>query len=42
VICLEEPERAHWRRKGLVERTKERFALPLTEIPVRRTPATVA
>ena len=34
VIFLEEPERAHWLRKGVVERARERFRLPVTEIGV--------
>ena len=34
VICLEEPERSHWLRKGVVERTRERFGVPVTEIDV--------
>ena len=25
VICLEEPERPHWLRKGVIERARERF-----------------
>jgi hypothetical protein len=32
VICLEEPEQAHWLRKGVVERARQRFAVPVTEI----------
>lgn len=43
VICLEEPERAHWLHRGVVERTTKRFALPVTEIAVAsREPAAVA
>lgn len=43
VICLEEPERPHWLRKGIVERARERFQLPVTEIDVAaREPAAVA
>jgi GABA permease len=43
VICLEEPERPHWARKGVVERARERFGLPVTEIDVaERTPAVLA
>ena len=34
VICLEEPERAHWLRKGVVERARTRFPVPVTEISV--------
>jgi len=34
VICLEEPERPHWLRKGVVERARERFQVPVTEIDV--------
>jgi hypothetical protein len=34
VVCLEEPERAHWLRKGVIERSKKRFRLPVTEIAV--------
>ena len=34
VICLEEPERPHWLRKGIVERAEERFGVPVTEIDV--------
>ena len=34
VICLEEPERTHWRRKGVVERARERFGLSVSEIAV--------
>jgi hypothetical protein len=41
VICLEEPERPHWLRKGIVERTEERFGIPVTEldVPVRESTA---
>jgi GABA permease len=40
VICLEEPERSHWARKGVVERARERFGVPVTEIDVaERAPA---
>lgn len=43
VICLEEPERTQWLRKGVVERTRERFQLPVTEIGVAaREPAALA
>ena len=43
VICLEEPERPHWLRKGIVERARERFGVPVTEIDVAmREPAVVA
>ena len=43
VVCLEEPERAHWLRKGVVERARERFGVPVTEIDVAvREPAVVA
>jgi GABA permease len=43
VICLEEPERAHWLHRGVVERTKKRFAVPVTKIAVAsREPAAVA
>lgn len=34
VICLEEPERPHWMRKGVVERARERFEVPVTELDV--------
>ena len=34
VICLEEPERTHWRRKGVIERARERFGLSVSEITV--------
>jgi hypothetical protein len=34
VICLEARERTHWRRRGTVERIKERFPLPVSEIVV--------
>ena len=34
VICLEEPERAHWLHRGVVERTRKRHAVPVTEIAV--------
>jgi hypothetical protein len=34
VICLQEPERPHWLRKGIVERARERFGVPVTEIDV--------
>jgi hypothetical protein len=34
VICLEEPERPHWLRKGVVERASERFRVPVTELDV--------
>jgi GABA permease len=43
VICLEEPERPHWLRKGVVERARQRFQLPVTQIDVAaREPAAVA
>jgi hypothetical protein len=43
VICLEEPERPHWMRKGVVERARERFHVPVTEIDVAaREPAALA
>ena len=42
VICLEDPEQAHWLHKGVVERTTKRFAVPVTEIAVAsREPAAV-
>lgn len=34
VICLEEPERPHWLRKGVVESARDRFQVPVTEIDV--------
>lgn len=34
VICLEEPERPHWLRKGVVERARERFQVPVIELDV--------
>ena len=34
VICLEEPERAHWHRQGVIERARERFGLSVSEIAV--------
>ena len=34
VICLDEPERPHWLRKGVVERARERFQVPVTELDV--------
>jgi hypothetical protein len=34
VICLEEPERPHWLRQGIVERARQRFWVPVTEIDV--------
>ncbi len=34
VICLEEPERTHWRRKGVIERARGRFGLSVSEIAV--------
>jgi hypothetical protein len=34
VICLEEPERPHWLRKGIVTRARQRFGVPVTEIDV--------
>ena len=43
VICLEEPERAHWLRKGVVERARERFQVSVTELDVTaREPAALA
>ncbi len=43
VICLEEPERPHWLRKGVVERARERFQVPVTEIDVAaKEPAALA
>jgi hypothetical protein len=43
VICLQEPERPHWLRKGIVERARERFGVRVTEIDVAvREPAPVA
>ena len=43
VVCLEEPERPRWARKGVVERARERFGLPVTEIDVtERAPAVLA
>jgi hypothetical protein len=43
VICLEEPERPRWARKGVVERVQERFGVPVTEIDVaERAPAVLA
>ena len=43
VICLQEPERPHWLRKGIVERARERFGVPVTEIDVAvREPSPVA
>jgi len=43
VICLEAPERPHWLRKGVVERTRERFGIHVTEIDVAaRKPAAIA
>lgn len=43
VICLKEPERAHWLHRGVAERTTKRFALPVTEIAVAsQEPAAVA
>jgi hypothetical protein len=41
VICLE--ERPHWLRKGVVERARERFQVPVTELDVAaREPAALA
>jgi hypothetical protein len=34
VICLQEPERPHWLRKGVVERARGRFQVPVTELDV--------
>lgn len=43
VVCLQEPERPHWLRKGIVERAQERFGVPVTEIDVaEREPAPAA
>lgn len=43
VVCLEEPERRHWLRKGVVERARERFQVPVVEIDVAaREPAALA
>jgi hypothetical protein len=43
VICLEEPEQAHWFRGGVVERARNRFTVPVSEIAVAsRQPAVVA
>jgi GABA permease len=43
VVCLEEPERAHWLRKGVIERARERFQVPVTELDVAaREPAALA
>jgi hypothetical protein len=43
VFCLQEPERPHWLRKGVVERARERFGVPVTEIDVAvREPVSVA
>jgi hypothetical protein len=43
VICLEEPERPHWLRRGVVERARERFQVPVTELDVAaREPAALA
>ena len=43
VICLEEPERPHWLRKGVVERARERFQVPVSELDVAaREPAALA
>lgn len=42
IICLEEPERTHWLRKGVIERAKERFGLPVTEIAVASKQLTAA
>jgi hypothetical protein len=43
VVCLEERERSHWAHKGVVERARERFGLPITEIDVaERAPAVLA
>lgn len=42
VICLAEPERAHWLRKGVIERSKERFRLPVSEIAVASRQLTTA
>jgi hypothetical protein len=41
VICLEEPERPHWLRKGVVEGARQRFQLPVTEIDVAAREPTV-
>jgi hypothetical protein len=43
VICMAEPERAHWPRRGVVERARDRFGVPVTEIDVAGSdPAAVA
>ena len=43
VICLEEPERPHWVRKGVVERARERFQVLVIEFDVvAREPAALA
>lgn len=43
VICLEESERPHWLRKGVVERARERFQVPVIELDVAvREPAALA
>ena len=34
VICLEEPEQARWLHKGVVERTTNRFSVPVTQFAV--------
>ena len=41
VICLEKPERAHWLRKGVIERARERFEIPVTELDVAAQELTV-
>ncbi len=43
VVCFEEPERAHWLHRSVVERTRKRFAIPVAEIAVApREPAAAA
>ena len=43
VICLEEPERPHWLHKGIVERARKRFGVPIVELDVAaREPAVLA
>jgi hypothetical protein len=43
VVCLEGPEQPHWLRTGVVDRARERFHVPVTEldVPVKE-PAAVA
>ena len=43
VVCLEEPERSRWFRKGVVERARDRFGVHVTELDVAvREPAALA